>query len=477
MRKLLVDYHFHPNLSKYDSWANHKCQAIWREFSAQRLDVVVITEHVFKNPARAYRLLLKTRPADATTVIFPGLEALTKEGVDLIIFSEQETIFSYRELMIPKQRDVFEMIAFIKARSNLCGSIAHPYSIGHSGIKRQLGASATERAIRLLGGVEIHNNCFSGGMKVADVTGVSTIIRRQRTMMDYTLTLPAQYFSYPEVQLYSGGSDAHVVIEIGTGMLVPAGNDLFQSIATNRSTDFHVRQQRIKFWLGIYKLYSIITESLIKAFRLYEGKIYQHDDQFSNFYSEAEKETVLELRHRRIAILKPMLNAMTYAHLSPTELNMLALIAITLSAITVKWWPVLAVISFAIYLWCSSLTGALAHYQKVESETGAITKIILQQFALTVVILMAMALDWISGLWGTMYLLLYTVMIWLMILLNKIGQPIRIIFRSRYVIFLAICVFIFFKINIINQLLIGFSSYMAITTGWMFIKWRRAYLL
>ncbi|HBY73640.1 MAG TPA: hypothetical protein DEG44_03045, partial [Candidatus Kerfeldbacteria bacterium] len=121
---MLVDYHFHPNLSKHDYFAKRKCREIWRQFVRHGMNVVIVTEHVFKNPTRAYRLLLATRPPDASTIIFPGIEALTSEGIDLIVFAQTESLFAHRALMVPKQLSLIDMIRYVNAQPDLVASLA-----------------------------------------------------------------------------------------------------------------------------------------------------------------------------------------------------------------------------------------------------------------------------------------------------------------------------------------------------------------
>ncbi|MDP3970960.1 MAG: hypothetical protein Q8P90_04650 [bacterium] len=479
MKKILVDYHFHPNLSKNDNWARHKCKAIWHEFVAKKMDVVVITEHVFKNPARAFRLLQETKPKDTTTLIFPGIEALTKEGVDFIVFAKDTTIYDHQKIMVPKQLDVFEMINYLKKYPSLFGSIAHPYGLGNSGIIHQIGLEKSLAAINLLGGVEVSNVCFRGSQKFFDYFKLSKIFKEKRQRSEWVSKFPNKFYDINKMNLITGGSDAHVIVEIGSGLKVPIKNkatrsEIFKAISHNKSTTVKETDERLYLWLGLYKIYSVILESLTKALRLYEGKVYQQDDQFTNFFSEAEKEAIISYRKRRGKILKPILNLLTYFELTPSTLNVLSIGSIIGSFVIVSIRPLAGIIWFSIYLVSSGLTTALAKYQHKESEAGAITKIAVQYVALFTAILAALWFEWASPFWSALYLGLYTIMLWLIIALNQIGQPIRLVVRSKFVIIIGIFVYALGSFNFITELLMIFSVYMAGADTWMLFRYRRA---
>lgn len=465
---MLVDYHFHPNLSKYDFFAQRKCVKIWREFKRQGVDVVVATEHVFKNPPRAYQLLQAARPVDATTVLFPGIEALTSEGIDIIVFAQDDQLYQHQKLMVPRQLSELEMVQYIKQQTNLVGSIAHPVLWAHSGSEQRVGKNTTITAIRTLGGVEISNSCLKGFVVVMRKLKLEHILKKQRQQCAEVAALPLEYYDFPEVTLYTGGSDAHALDEIGSGLqvadaLLSDRAAVFQAIRTNISKQFITRRFGVHPYFAFYKLYTVVRESLIKAFRLYEGKLYQNDDAFTNYYSEAEKEAVLEIRRQRAIVLKPLLNFLTYFRVSPTVLNVISFVCIIFSVLQVNQGePWDALLYFMLYLFTNSLTGPLARYQNVESEAGAITKIILYQVALIVAVLAAMTLEWVGNWIGTIYLLLYTTMLWLTITLNKVGAPIRLVIRSKNIVLAAILLKMIADLNWIELVLWIFSAYMLV---------------
>ncbi|HBY73639.1 MAG TPA: hypothetical protein DEG44_03040, partial [Candidatus Kerfeldbacteria bacterium] len=354
--------------------------------------------------------------------------------------------------------------------------LAHPALLGHSGSERRIGKARTIAAIRELGRVEVANACFKGSKLLLDILQLDHILRNTHAMMQRTSQLPREYYDFPEVEFYTGGSDAHVVVEIGSGLHVsdvPLTDraTVFAAVSHNRSSTFLATKVQLRPYLAIYKIYSVAKEALIKAFRLYEGRLYQNDDAFTNYYSEAEKEAVLELRRRRDSILKPFLNFLTYFTASPTLLNIISFGFIIASVVQISQGERIdAIVLFILYLVLNGLTGPLARYQKIESEAGAITKIVLYQFALIAAVFTAMGLDWVNDWLGAIYLVLYTTMLWLTITLNKIGAPIRFVVRSKNIILSAMLVYLLTDINWLMPLFAAFSVYMAGLNAWMLIR-------
>ncbi|EKD79041.1 MAG: hypothetical protein ACD_41C00186G0002 [uncultured bacterium] len=378
--------------------------------------------------------------------------------------------------MVPKQLSLLDMIRYVKAQPNLVASLAHPALLGHSGSERQIGKTRTVAAIRELGRVEIANTCFKGSKLLLDVLQLDHVLKSTRAMMQRTAYLPKDYYDFPDVEFYTGGSDAHVVVEIGSGVHVPDvsltdRSAVFAAISQNRSATFLETKVHLRPYLALYKLYSVAKEALIKAFRLYEGRLYQNDDAFTNYYSEAEKEAVLELRRRRDSLLKPFLNFLTYFMVSPTILNIISFGFIIVSVIQVaRDERIDAMVYFILYLLANSLTGPLARYQKIESEAGAITNIILYQFALIAAVFTAMGLDWVDDWLGALYLVLYITMLWLIITLNKIGAPIHFIIRSKNLILTGMLLYVLTNNNWLTPLFGVFAVYMTVMNVWMLIR-------
>jgi len=127
-QKLKVDMHFHPDFPKSYNKALKKSTKIWwAAIAKHNIDVIFVTEHLYKDPARCYKLMIEGRAQlireflleierlkikinssnfikierkirekeDYITKlgnveVFAGMEVLTIEGAEIIVFTEHE---------------------------------------------------------------------------------------------------------------------------------------------------------------------------------------------------------------------------------------------------------------------------------------------------------------------------------------------------------------------------------------------------
>lgn len=213
--KLHIDYHFHPNFPRNDEKAFKKAVTWWRKLKEADVNTVICTEHVFKNPKRAYKLMLKAKPEDC--FVFPGMEYLTKEGVDIIIFSDNENIYDFSELA-PYKLSYEEVVNFIFGK-NLQAIIVHPHILSSTSIIRTLGEKEFRKYLEKLRSVEISNTSGPKNKKVYE--------------------LPKE--DYPNnPKLLSVGSDAHHYEDLGTYIEVECDkNDVFDKVCNNSSPKIH----------------------------------------------------------------------------------------------------------------------------------------------------------------------------------------------------------------------------------------------
>lgn len=215
---MFIDFHVHPNLphlnadSRLDKW--------WTAIKSSGLDVVVITEHSYKNPERAFSEMVRSQPAKSEVVVLPGVEALTKEGIDILAFSDSEKIYDYEELVTPKVLDMDEMINFLVEKRDIFGVVAHPFIPSTTSIVAHKGEEYSKMAINRLGAVEVHNGAMLGVIKTLENTGLRYLLHGTYLRALKTFELPKAF--YPKnCRLITAGSDAHSSDCLGAGIKLP----------------------------------------------------------------------------------------------------------------------------------------------------------------------------------------------------------------------------------------------------------------
>ena len=237
--KLKVDYHFHPNLPKSDICAERKITEIYKKFEQLNIRVVLITEHIYKNYTRAWQLMKKYRPDNM--IIFPGIEYVTKENIDICLFSETEQIYQYD--LRPFQLSYKEVISFLKSHADIFGYVTHPFTLGQTSIMDKKGREFTKAAINEIGAVEARYTVFHQLRTFIQKTNfLSKHFTKLLDQINKNEQIPLSF--YPSnIKFLAAGSDAHHTWEIGTcAEIIIENDDIFYSIINNK--DLHAIEYR-----------------------------------------------------------------------------------------------------------------------------------------------------------------------------------------------------------------------------------------
>ncbi len=121
-----------------------------------------------------------------------------------------------------------------------------------------------------------------------------------------------------------------------------------------------------------------------------------------------------------------------------------------------------ASIFVVIHIFLDGLDGPLARHQKTASNKGAVTDIIADHAVLLIGVITTAYFHIIDLFWAAVYLASYFLMIYLLIIVNKLKIPVKFVFRSKYWFFIILLIDFHFKTNIIHPFLIILTLYMVI---------------
>jgi hypothetical protein len=234
-----VDSHFHPNFAFFlpEALIRRHARKIWETFKKRRLDVVFVSEHAFKSPRRSFETLEKYRPKNARTLLVPAIEVLTKEGVDMIVFSKDRTVFTRKELLTPYRLTIEQVVAYVRKDPRLFGAVVHPYAPSKSAIMNHRSARETMTDMRKLGFAEEFNTSLVPLRHTLSNFRLTRLLKRFVLRLNRTIRLPATLT--PQGIIALGGSDAHHAWDIGSCLLVRAPRargyaDAFRKITSPR---------------------------------------------------------------------------------------------------------------------------------------------------------------------------------------------------------------------------------------------------
>lgn len=160
------DAHFHFQTS--NNWLRNflfnrsikERQKIWWDAFSHRsrqIQLIVSTEHAYANPEESYRLLKDSKPKDYEAVVLPGVEAITKEGIDVIVFSPSEEIFKDDDILAPCKHSIFDLVDIVDKNPDYQGILAHPFGATPNAAWPRISIPEIQEVAEGLGMVERYN--------------------------------------------------------------------------------------------------------------------------------------------------------------------------------------------------------------------------------------------------------------------------------------------------------------------------------
>ena len=135
-KRVRFDAHFHPQTSRFHIRRklgldiNKRLQKWWNVFRQNDIRIIVSTEHTYVNPVEGYYLMRNSKPKDFDAVILPGVEAVSREGIELLIWSKDESIFEDDNVMMPFHKPINELVEIVSKNKNYQSCFPHPFGTG-----------------------------------------------------------------------------------------------------------------------------------------------------------------------------------------------------------------------------------------------------------------------------------------------------------------------------------------------------------
>lgn len=256
---LRIDTHVHPNLKLFSRYlTRRKARKMWQAFTNHHLDAVIVAEHAFKQPVQAFGAMKRYRPNGAHTHLIPGVEALTKEGIDVIVFSRDEYIFQQKDILTPYKLSFEELVLRIEQDDRLYGVVTHPFVLSATGMIAHYGIDQIRQSIQRLQFVECHNMCLWYLRIVFEWLGLSRRFPRLYRSFLSTEDVPRDIIGSGIV---FGGSDAHHPWDIGSHLQVHTQHTaLYDAVFDALITSTHRR------CFVVHKPDSVLLLSLVTSF-------------------------------------------------------------------------------------------------------------------------------------------------------------------------------------------------------------------
>ncbi|MBN2112120.1 hypothetical protein JW707_03400 [Candidatus Woesearchaeota archaeon] len=235
--KIRIDMHVHPNLPKSEEKAVLKANEWWKALKKKNIRCIISAEHSYKDFRRNFEIMEQTAPKGF--VVFPGAELITKEGVDIVAFYKDISIYKEKRMLTPYLMSTETMVSYLN-RKKYAYFISHPFTLGTTSIIKNLGMKKAREIMKKSRSVEVHNASFSAVANLLERTMLSKIFRGKYEKMRKVESLPKEFWE--KIKFISGGSDAHEPEDIGSFLAVEAKSlsplGLYSAITTNKKDCF-----------------------------------------------------------------------------------------------------------------------------------------------------------------------------------------------------------------------------------------------
>lgn len=207
-RKLIsVDTHYHANIFGLKTSEVKKRKLDFAKWSARNtIDVIISSEHTYKDPINAYLHLADCGGA-TNTIVVPACEGISKEGVDIIfVFSSEADLVRAGAVLVPFGWQVAD-VATIKHATNCLVIIPHPYTLGTTGAGRVLEHAAYLKLLKIADYIEVESGAYFAAVNlIARITSECWVAKKLPWLMQ--AYVPAVEDLLNDIG-YAIGSDAH----------------------------------------------------------------------------------------------------------------------------------------------------------------------------------------------------------------------------------------------------------------------------
>lgn len=249
---LKADLHYHTNLPKNKNKEIKKLAKIKERLELLNLDILASSEHCYKNPYYAFSKLTEiAEKAKTNTIIIPGIEAVSKEGAELIFLFNSSEKLKAAVKTLKTFKWSLEDSHKIKTDFDAIINIPHPFTPGKTGIANIMGEIYFKDFLNIADYVEIHNGSvldfINSKNKIKKYMQVFTTPLKMNHKILKTYDLKTASHSLDDTNNigYSIGSDAHFPIDQKTFGSIKSNKKI-----TNLEDAFLFLKQKHKFKLS-----------------------------------------------------------------------------------------------------------------------------------------------------------------------------------------------------------------------------------
>ncbi|RJQ33664.1 hypothetical protein C4566_03165 [Candidatus Parcubacteria bacterium] len=193
-------------------------------------------------------------------------------------------------------------------------------------------------------------------------------------------------------------------------------------------------------------------------------------DKYLNDYSQTEQSYYNKVRDWRDGIFLPVARFFNRIGVSANQLSFFGLLVLAGFVYYIVDRPYLASIFLLLHLLLDGIDGTVARVNKKDDMSGAVVDTVVDHTGIFIVVLSLGFFGLIDSNIGLVYIYFYTVMVFLVIVRYLLKIPVRLVVRSKALVYGFYILWAFTGINYLNVALLIFSILLIWVTLVSFFK-------
>lgn len=317
-KRVRFDAHFHPQTSRFHIRRrigldiNKRLQKWWNVFRRNDIRIIVSTEHTYVNPAEGFYLIRNSKPNNFDAVVLPGIEAVSREGIELLVWSKDVSLFEDESVMTPFHKPINELVDIVSKNPNYQGSFPHSFGTGPGSAFPKLSPYEILNYSEKLGMIESYNFITHGMYNKVNIMGnvvgaiVYFLITKRRTRNESFDLLAGLVRKAQECNIsFSIGNDAHNPEDVKCVGIVDIDVDAVGKLTAEKAFEaLRNNKDPSVYFLNAYSVNNPLHTLTRTNSRILEELFYYnmcliavksgHDDKVKEFYRQNKRRFVYD---------------------------------------------------------------------------------------------------------------------------------------------------------------------------------------
>lgn len=175
-------------------------------------------------------------------------------------------------------------------------------------------------------------------------------------------------------------------------------------------------------------------------------------NKYLNYFSASEYAAISKFEAWRTSILLPVSKLLNFFGIKANHVSYFGFLILILFIVFFNNHPYLSAFVLFLHVFIDAFDGPLARFSKQDGDAGAFVDIMCDHTGMVVVTAILAYFKLLGSLPAIIYVYLYTIMIIFTIIKNRIGEPTYFLIRTKYYLYVACGLYLFFNFNFFNLL-------------------------